>query len=113
MGTRIPDILSCYTCYSVISYRWVTSCYGEQMRALIIMINAMAMIFGIWFWADNRVNMLWEMALVTGSLVIPLANIFFILNYTDIGSQGLLSLFLRRKRLEEQGKIDKLKSEDK
>jgi hypothetical protein len=113
MGTRIPDILSCYACYSVISYMWVTSCYGEQMRALIIMINAMAMIFGIWFWADNRINMLWEMALVTGSLVIPLANIFFILNYTDIGSQGLLSLFLKRKRLEEQDKIDKLKSEAK
>ena len=83
------------------------------MRALIIMINAMAMIFGIWFWADNRINMLWEMALVTGSLVIPLANIFFILNYTDIDSQGLLSLFLKRKRLEEQDKIDKLKSEAK
>jgi hypothetical protein len=83
------------------------------MRGLMIMINIMAMILGAWFWADNRINMLWEMILVAGSLAIPLANILFILNYSDRDSQGLLSLFLKRKRLEEQSKISNLTNDDK
>ena len=83
------------------------------MRELMIIINTMAMILGAWFWADNRINMLWEMILVAGSLAIPLANILFILNYTDSDSQGLLSLFLKRKRLEEQSKISNLTNDDK
>jgi len=35
MGPRIPDILGCYACYSVISYRWVTSCYGGSYMPLV------------------------------------------------------------------------------
>ena len=38
MGTRCYICTGCYACYSVISYRWVTSCYGEQMTKILIAV---------------------------------------------------------------------------
>ena len=38
MGTRCYTCTGCYTCYSVISYRLVTSCYGEQMNKILITV---------------------------------------------------------------------------
>lgn len=83
------------------------------MRELMIIINTMAMILGAWFWAGEVVSDFWELSVATSVVVIPLANILFILNYSDRDSQGLLSLFLKRKRLEEQSKISNLTNDDK
>jgi hypothetical protein len=38
MGTRCYTFTGCYTYYSVISYRSVTSCYGEQMKKILITV---------------------------------------------------------------------------
>jgi hypothetical protein len=76
------------------------------MRIMSLALNTMMLLMGLYFWVDNgNPNRIEELILLILLMITPLFNILYILQNSG---DNFISLYLKRKAMEEKMKIEKM-----
>ena len=76
------------------------------MRIMSLALNTMMLLMGLYFWVDNgNPNRIEELILLILLMITPLFNTLYILQNSG---DNFISLYLKRKAMEEKMKIEKM-----